>query len=741
MPHALVSRRRSARALAAVTALLLATLAPTRALAQSRTPPLGADAGARPVVLVVARGGTLTIDGRLDEAAWQAATPITSFTQRFPNEGDAPSQRTEVRVLHDDAALYVGARLLDTAPDGIRAPLGRRDAALPADGFAVYLDSDGNRRTAFVFRVAASGSIGDALVTNGIDSDDAWDAVWASAVRRDSAGWYAELRIPFSQLRVQRSPAAGDSAASRRWGINFVRWIARTNEELQWSLVPRQAAVAVPYYGELRGLALGDVPRALEVVPFVVGQVTTRDAFARAGGADVLSPAMRVGADLRLALTPRLRLSAALNPDFGQVEADPSVVNLTAYEVFFQERRPFFLEGADIFQSSVSDWFDDGQLFYSRRIGRAPQGVAPGDASLRDVPAATTILGAAKVSGQLTERWTGGALAVVTAEEEALTADDAGARRLIVEPATSHAVVRAQRGSADGRTVLGLLGTSVARRLDDAPALATLRAGAHVGGVDLTHRFGGDRFELRAFAYGSHVTGGRAAIAATQRSTARLFQRPDAEHLALDTTRTSLDGAAAMIKVGKYGGSWRWQQALRGFSPGFEANDLGFQPRADYVVQFANVGYESTRETRFARNGWAYFNQWSYWTTGREFLGADVELDAFAQMRGWWTARLRVLAEGRGLSVEALRGGPAMREPPRGFAELTLTTDPRAGLSGTLRLRAERERDAGGRRSVVAPSVVLRPSPRLDLSLGATAERLVNPAQYLATRALAGDTA
>ena len=708
---------------------LLATLlvSPSAARAQTAAGAVRAAPAVRPVAEARVTGGRVVVDGRLDDAAWAAAAPVGGFRQQFPVEGAAPSQPTEVRVLFDDATLLVGARLRDAHPDSIARPLGRRDAAIPADAFAVAIDAEGERRTAFVFRVSAAGVQRDGRIANGAEPDDSWNAVWDAAVHVGDDGWSVEIAIPFHQLRVGRR---GDSAAA--WGVNFTRWITRTNETVQWALVPRTAAVAVPHYGELRGLDPRGGRRVVELLPFVLAQVTRRPDAALAPADDRTAFGRSAGLDLRTNLTPSLRLVAAVNPDFGQVEADPSFVNLTAFEQFQQERRPFFVDGAELFAVSTSDWFDDGELFYSRRVGRAPQGELPEGAA---APAASSILSAAKLVGRVGERWSVGLLDVVTDRERVAARDAGGATRpATVEPLTHYAMGRAQRSSADGRTVLGLAATSTLRRLDGEPRLALLRRSAHTGGVDLFHRFADDEHTLRLFAFGSRVTGSPAAITATQRSSTHLFQRPDADHLALDTTATAMNGLALQARAGKFGGRWRWQGALRGFSPGFESNDLGFQPRADYVVQFANVGYARPEGGPGFRDAWAYLNQWTYWTTGRERLGADLQLDAQAQLRSWWTVRGRVLREASGLSVEDLRGGPSLRTPSRTTVDARVESDPRRPLSGALAALWAHEDGTGGRRVVLSPTVAARPSPRLDASVALRVERTDAPAQYLATR-------
>ena len=301
--------------LATLLATLLASSSPVgaqTAAAAGAVRAVRAVPAVRPVAEARVTGGRVVVDGRLDDAAWAAAAPVGGFRQQFPVEGAAPSQPTEVRVLFDDATLLVGARLRDAHPDSIARPLGRRDAAIPADAFAVAIDAEGERRTAFVFRVSAAGVQRDGRIANGAEPDDSWNAVWDAAVHVGDDGWSVEIAIPFHQLRVGRR---GDSAAA--WGVNFTRWITRTNETVQWALVPRTAAVAVPHYGELRGLDPRGGRRVVELLPFVLAQVTRRPDAALAPADDRTAFGRSAGLDLRTNLTPSLRLVAAVNPDFG----------------------------------------------------------------------------------------------------------------------------------------------------------------------------------------------------------------------------------------------------------------------------------------------------------------------------------------------------------------------------------------------------------------------------------------
>jgi len=449
-------------------------------------------------------------------------------------------------------------------------------------------------------------------------------------------------------------------------------------------------------------------------------------------------------------VTSNLTLTATLHPDFGQVEADPSLVNLAATEVFFTEQRPFFVEGSDIFRTPLGGvpWmFGQRELFYSRRIGRAPQLEVPDDARFDAAPAATTLLGAAKLSGKTPSGWSLGALDAVTGEERASYVDADGARgALIVEPLTNYAMARAIRDFRGGASAVGGAFTATTRRLDEAAA-PLLREGAYVGGVDARHRFGGNDYQLDAALRGSHVTGSAAAIARTQRNAVHYFQRPDAPHLHNDTTRTALDGLSGNVAVQKMGGGpWRWGAGTSALTPGFEANDLGFHQRADAISSAGWVGYEGFRPTRRVRSWALYNNLWSEWTFGGERRFTGGNLWGRVQLHNNWQVYGELRGSAGGLNTQMLRGGPALRTPAGAGGWVEVITDKRRVVSADVQVDAAHEAEGPGSWLWVSPAVTVRPSGRAELTLGPWASRNVSPWQFVdkasagsGTRYLAGE--
>jgi hypothetical protein len=661
------------------------------------------------------------LDGRLDDAAWSAAPVADGFVQARPASGAAATQPTEVRVVYDDGAIYVAARMHDAHPDSLVGRLARRDADVYSDWFAVSIDSYHDRRTAFVFAVNPRGVKRDATITGDDSSDDGWDAVWHAAVRADSAGWTAEIRIPLSQLRF-RTGARADA-----WGIQFERRIARRDEVSHWAPMPPDGAGIVSRFGTLAGLRGLRAPRRLEVQPYTAARLT------RAPG-DAADPYHQpsewlgsAGADVKYGVTGDLTLTATLNPDFGQVEADPSEVNLGAFESYFTEKRPFFTEGADIFATGHPE------LFYSRRIGRAPQGSPPA-ADFADVPEATTILGAVKLTGR-TGGWTVGLLDAVTADERARFTTAAGQGSARVEPLANYAVGRIARDFRDGRSGVGGIVTATHRRLDG--EMDFLRSSAYAGGVDARHRFG--NHELSGAVMGSWIGGSDSAIAQAQRGAGHNFHRPDADHLTYDPTRTSLAGYAAHASLERIsGGNWRWELYGHAFSPGFEVNDLGYHFGADELRQYASLDYVQHRAGPLFRSWNASVSQAADWTFGGERKDATATASFDAQLLSHWSFGVWYMRHLGGVDTDALRGGPALVWPARQMASVNLRTDPRRRVRLGASAFWEGEDGTGTDRLTLAPSLTIRPSQRMDVSLAPSFAWNTSTWQYVGRRTDAG---
>jgi hypothetical protein len=553
----------------------------------------------RPVVRAVRTGQPITVDGDLSEPVWRTAPAWNQFLQRDPDEGESPSEKTEVRVTYDDAAIYVGARMFDSAPDSILALLGRRDAYCTCDYFVLYLDPYFDRRSGFYFGLDAAGTYYDGVLTNDEWDDESWDGVWEGKVRLDSEGWTAEMRIPFSQLRFQETNA---------WGINFARSIARKHEEVYLVFTPKDGSGFVSRFADLRGIDQIRPPSRVEALPYV----TARAEYTASHPGDPFNNGKKYvpgfGADFKIGIGTNLTLDATVNPDFGQVEVDPAVVNLSDVETYFSERRPFFIEGASIFRfgqrGARSYWgfnWSNPTLFYSRRIGRAPRGSIP-DADFVDLPTGTHILGAAKLSGQFGDNWTVGTIQSVTAREHAELSTDGVKSRAEIEPLTYYGVLRGMKQFGDGMQGLGLMGTFTSRNFKDPGLRNEFNRDAFTGGFDGWTFLDADKvWVISGSVMGSHVRGTPTRMMDLQTNSQHYFQRPDAEHVSLDSTATSMTGYATRFWLNRQKGNMIFNAAFGAIHPSFEINDMGFLGRTDMINFHAGGGYKWTEPTSFYR--------------------------------------------------------------------------------------------------------------------------------------------
>src|SRR2546425_6797210 len=685
-----------------------------------------------PAVTAVRVDHAPVIDGRLDDAVWALATPVTQFLQTDPDEGKPVSEATEVRVLYDAGALYVGARLFDREPRRIIRRLGRRDAQPPSDDFRVLLDSYHDHRTAFRFTVNAAGVKGDILFGDDGDfADDSWDPVWEAATTVDSLGWTAELRIPFSQLRF--SPAR-----EQVWGVRFVRWIQRKNEFALFPFVGKTESGFVSRFAHLVGLRDIQQPRRLELLPYTVARGTYDDpAVARNPFDDGSSYFGGAGLDVKYGVTSNLTRDAAFNPDFGQVEIDPAFVNLTAFEQFLPEHRPFFVEGADIFGfggtgGSFSSFGGTPQFFYSRRIGRPPHGDASSPGQFVRMPDNTTILGAAKLSGKTAGGWSVGVLDALTAREYAVTADTLSGTRAAdeVEPLTNYFVGRFKRDYAGGNTSLGLLTTGVNRDVR-VPTLEFLRSAAYAGGVDLFHRWGRSTYTIAANLGFSYIRGDTLAIQQAQRSSNRYFTRPDAQSFHYDPSRTSLFGVTGEFYINKVAGNWLWGLAGSTTTPGFEVNDLGFQRRVDRISGSATAGYHWTRPGRVFREATAVVFLGPSWNYDLDNIQKAIGAFSFGTFRNFWFYNASVTFNTRAMDDRLTRGGPLAATPAAWNANGGFGTDDRRSVSLNAFVSYS-VNDAGGWTLSASPTVRVRPSGAVSFSVGPNYFTGRDAAQYVA---------
>ncbi len=658
-------------------ALILSFLfAPTIATAQNARPQTP-DSASRRVAQAVRRSGPVVVDGKLDDAAWSAAQPTASFTQSYPTPGAAPLDPTEVRVLYDDQALYVGIRMHDSHPDSIAAQLARRDASgIYSDWVHLIIDSYRDRRTAFRFTVNPKGVKKDVYTSNDGQEDANWDAVWDVGTLVDSGGWNAEFRIPLSQVRF----GGAAKGTERIWGFQVMRDVARRQARDSWSPWTRRDPGFVSRFGDLRGLVDIPQPSRLEVLPYVSASATRAPGDANDPFYNKTDLKPNIGGDLKYGLPGGLTLSATINPDFGQVEVDPSVVNLSAFETFFPEKRPFFLEGADVFNFGQIRTFNDygsQRYFYSRRIGRSPQRFPFGDdLAFADVPNETTIAAAAKVSGKVGP-WTVGVIDGVTPEEKAnIELPNGDKSSTPVEPFTNYFAGRAKRDFRNGQSVLGGMVTSTVRNVDDDVFNGMLRANSTFGGLDFEHSFANRGWVSSGFVGGSHVTGSKEAIASTQLNSSHYYQRPDNDYIDFDPDRTSLDGHIAEVALQKNGGL-HGSLAYKEVSPGLELNDMGFQGRTDYRALSILNGYQQDKAGKNFRDYLVYWYANQTWNFGGTSILRSIAGGLQGTLSNFWYTGFNWGYNPEYYSDRFTRGGPEALVPSGYYAGVDLNSDGR----------------------------------------------------------------
>ncbi len=674
----------------------------------------------------------ISIDGRLDEAEWSQAPVVSGFLQREPAEGSPATEATDLRLLYDDGALYVGVRLHDSEPSRIVRQLSRRDDVAEADSFSLFLDPHHDHLTGVELQVSAAGVQRDAVIYDDNFESDSWDAVWESAVSVDAQGWVVEMRIPFSQLRY---PAA----LHHTWGIN-ARRIVRRKSEVSWlALVPSQESGLASRMAHLEGITGIARARHLELLPYASAR---EEYVAPAHAGDPFNDGSRsfagAGLDLKYGLASNMTLSAAVNPDFGQVEVDPAVVNLTAYETFFEEKRPFFTEGGQVFthfaRSGASDYttffYPEPQIFYSRRIGRAPQGRGTGD--YVDAPTSTTILGAAKLTGRTSGGWTLGVVEAVTGREDARTASGGARGQAQVEPLTNYFVGRAQR-ELGRRGSLGLLATAVDRAVPAGPLDDLLVHHAYVAGVD-GHVFLDSRRDwvLTGGIAGSTLSGSKASVLRLQLAAQRYYQRPDAPHVRVDPDKTSLGGWSGKVAVNKNNGSLTANAALWGISPGFEPNDAGFATQTDRGGAHGLLLWRKLTPDRLTRTRQVWVAKWWTLNYGGESQGDGVQSAINVDLLNYWKLGLTLQRSWATLDDKLTRGGPTVIRPGIEGLAFSATTDARRDFWATSTLTLQR-RDFGNWTRMVGGQLNFKPWAWLTLSALPNFMRLHAVAQYLAT--------
>ncbi len=630
---------------------------------------------------------SITVDGVLDDAEWANARVFTRFTQAQPVEGAPVEYDTEVRLIIGDEAVWISARMHDPEPEGIVRRLTRRDSHGDFDLFRVTLDPNLDGLTGYMFGVSAANVQSDSYLYNDDQLDAAWDAVWSSAVNIDSAGWTVELRIPLSQIRYEAS------AEQQTWGVNFYRSRVSSNEESYYSLVSRLKKGMVSQMGRVGGVRVSRPSRRLEILPYVVSNLHSGPSSEGDPFFDGSAANGRFGMDVSYGLGSAFTLDATINPDFGQVEADPAVINLSAFETFFDERRPFFVEDARVFNFSLSG--GRNELFYSRRVGRSPQGEAPSDAEYDDIPSNSTILGAAKISGRTASGLSVGALAAVTGNEFGQGLFEDGLRDdFLVEPRSEFGVVSLAQDLNDGATSFAAIATGMRRALPTDGSFAWLPSSAFSGGARFEHQWDDRTWGIWGVLGVSQVRGSDTAITRIQTASNHYFQRPDATRFQVDGTATSMAGVNWRVQLDKRGGAhWTGGLWAAEVTNGFEINDLGFSTTAERLDGGARVSYREIQPgslfrsydvTAMTYHNWSHEaldDAWSVDSWQRARLRGSFRMNANGQFLNYWFVWLSGSYNPQSMSRSETRGGPMMVTPASTEFDVHLSSDSRKWLS------------------------------------------------------------
>ncbi|MCP2619795.1 carbohydrate binding family 9 domain-containing protein [Candidatus Aminicenantes bacterium AC-334-K16] len=659
---------------------------------------------------------SIVIDGILSEEAWQK-NGVDEFTQSDPIDGEKPSEKTEVWIAYDDEAIYVAARLYDSSPEEITSRLGRRDDFVESDWFIFALDPYYDRRSGFMFAVNPAGSICDWTLYNDVNRDSTWDGIWDWAARIDNKGWTVEIRIPFDQLRFPRQE-------QYIWGVNFERRIQRKHERNTFVWVPKGDTGYVSHFAQLEGISGIKSGLHLEIWPYTVGQ-------ARLSPEEPGNPFQtrrqylgNIGMDLKFGVKSNLTIDASINPDFGQVEVDPAVINLSAYETYYQEKRPFFIEGNNIFREfgrggvvyNVNINWPNPTLFYSRRIGRSPQGSVNQDGYVK-IPDRTTILGAFKLSGKIAEGWNMNLISALTAREYAQI-DNLGQRsQQEVEPLTYYGIFRSLKEFQDGHRGFGLLATTVIRDLHSENLASLLNDKAFSLAFDGWTFLDQERnWILSGWLGSTYVHGSREAIYQLQQSSLHYFQRPDASHLELEENATSLFGWGGRIQLNKQKGRTLVNFSLGALSPGFDPNDAGFQFGGSDVINFSFVlGYLWPHPTKITRDAIVAVGPFRSYDFGGNKVWDGILFLAQGKFLNYWRFNTLLAYNPETISKILTRGGPLVKVPYGYEMNLGFSSDNRKPIIFSVSSGLYRRPSIGT--YSLSESLGLRWKPRSNFSL------------------------
>ena len=671
------------------------------------------------------------IDGALDDSVWASVAWGADFIELAPNENTPPSVQTKFKILYDQKHIYIALKALDPEPSSITNRLSRRDGFV-GDRINVLIDSYHDLRTAFLFTVTAAGVRGDEIITdNGDNIDDSWNPIWSTKALIDADGWSAEMKIPLSQLRFSNDK-------KQVWGLNISRNYFKNNEISNWNRIPVGSAGWVSEAGELHGINNIKPQKQIEIQPFTVIKLDRYEAESGNPYADGNDFSVNAGLDAKIGITNDLTLDVTINPDFGQVEADPAAIALDGFEVFNREQRPFFVENKNIFNYQFSKNRDN--LFFSRRIGRSPQVLADTPAgAFVDQPQNTTILGAAKFSGKTKNGWSVGVLESMTSKEYTTINSNGNTSESLAEPFTNYFVGRVQKDFNNKNTFLGGMFTATNRFLT--PEVSELRKSAYSGGIDLKHQWKNRAYYIDANVVISHVNGSKESIQLTQENITHLFNRVDASHLEVDLNRTSLTGTGGRFDFGKVGGQhWNFNAGFKWVSPELELNDIGFLRKADEITQFVNLKYRTIKPVGVLRNLSIQMGQFSKFDFEGNYNRLQYELNTDIRFVNNWTLDLGFAYKPRNYLNTALRGGPRWRISKNGYQYLFINSDKRKKLYGKIGVVSTQSKENQFSYLKIETELNYQPTNAINISIAPEYSSQPSKTQYITQASYNGGT-
>ncbi|HKI78322.1 MAG TPA: DUF5916 domain-containing protein [Ignavibacteriaceae bacterium] len=676
--------------------------------------------------------GSLNIDGLLNENTWSNTRGITDFTQLDPIEGSEPSEKTVVYVAYDNENIYIAARMYDSYPDSIQANLVRRDNDSNSDQFTVFFDPYNDKRTGYYFGLTAAGTIKDGVLYNDDWDDDSWDGVWEGKANIDEEGWTVEMRIPFSQLKFKSSDV-------QTWGVDFKREIARKHERDYLVYIPKKESGFVSRFFDLTGIKGIKPSNKLEILPYV----TSKAAYTSHDPGDPFNDGSKysagIGADIKYNLGSNFTLNAAINPDFGQVEIDPAVINLSDGETYFSEKRPFFVEGSNIFGfgygGSNNNWgFNWGgpEFFYSRRIGRNPEGSLP-NADYSDYPSGTHILGAAKITGKIGNNFNIGAIQSITQREFAQINFNGKTSDIEVEPLSYYGVFRGQNEFNSGRQGLGFISTVTHRFFKDDRLKNEINGSAYTGGIDGWTFLDEDKtWVVTGWGGFSYLKGTQQRMLDVQQNPRHYLQRPDSKFLSIDSSATSLSGYAGRITINKQRGDSYLNAALGVISPGFDVNDLGFMWRTNLINMHIVTGYNWREPTSWYRSASMHLAGFRSYNYDGDITWEGLFTRGNLQFLNYYEIYWNGAYNPHTINDRATRGGPVIINP-RGYqAYFGANTDSRKNLQFAVNYSGYWQSDNSYNWDF-NPGISYRPVPSLYISLEPSYSRNYDRSQYVGT--------